>query len=129
MYGECSGLHAYEAIMGGSAILPKRWGIAQPPSHRIVRGWFTLRIPWELIASFAVGLGLICLTGYLLLVPMKLLWRLVAGGVLGALALGLINLVGMVFGFSISVNPFTAMAVGFLGLPGVVLLVILQLLM
>lgn len=115
--------------MGGSAILPKRWGIAQPPSHRIVRGWFTLRIPWELIASFAVGLGLICLTGYLLLVPMKLLWRLVAGGVLGALALGLINLVGMVFGFSISVNPFTAMAVGFLGLPGVVLLVILQLLM
>ena len=74
-------------------------GYSSTTPHRIVRGWFTLRIPWELIASFAVGLGLICLTGYLLLVPMKLLWRLVAGGVLGALALGLINLVGMVFGF------------------------------
>ena len=88
-----------------------------------------MRIPWELIASFAVGLALICLTGYLLLVPMKLLWRLLAGGVLGALALMLVNLVGALFGFSVSVNPFTAMAVGFLGLPGAVLVVVLQLLL
>ena len=88
-----------------------------------------MRIPWELIASFAVGLALICLTGYLLLVPMKLLWRLLAGGVLGALALMLVNLVGALFGFSVSVNPFTAMAVGFLGLPGAILVIILQLLL
>ena len=88
-----------------------------------------MRIPWELIASFAVGLALICLTGYLLLVPMKLLWRLMAGGVLGALALMLVNVVGALFGFSVSVNPFTAMAVGFLGLPGAVLVVVLQLLL
>ena len=88
-----------------------------------------MRIPWELIASFAVGLALICLTGYLLLVPMKLLWRLMAGGVLGALALMLVNGVGALFGFSVSVNPFTAMAVGFLGLPGAVLVVLLQLLL
>ena len=88
-----------------------------------------MRIPWELIASFAVGLALICLTGYLLLVPMKLLWRLLAGGVLGALALMLVNLVGGLFGFSVSVNPFTARAVGFLGLPGAVLVVLLQLLL
>lgn len=87
-----------------------------------------MRVPWELIASFAVGLALICLTGYLLLVPMKFLWRLLAGGVLGALALMLVNLVGALFGFSVSVNPFTAMAVGFLGLPGAILVVILQLL-
>ena len=88
-----------------------------------------MRIPWELIASFTVGLALNCLTGYLLLVPMKLLWRLMAGGVLGALALMLVNLVGALFGFSVSVNPFTAMAVGFLGLPGAILVIILQLLL
>ena len=88
-----------------------------------------MRIPWELIASFAVGLALICLTGYLLLVPMKFLWRLLAGGVLGALALMLVNLVGALFGFSVSVNHFTAMAVGFLGLPGAILVVLLQLLL
>lgn len=88
-----------------------------------------MHIPWELIASFAVGLALICLTGYLLLVPMKFLWRLVAGGVLGALALLVVNLAGSPFGFSVNINPFTALAVGFLGLPGAVLVIVLQLLL
>lgn len=88
-----------------------------------------MRIPWELIASFAAGLALICLAGYLLLVPMKFLWRLLAGGVLGALALVLVNLVGGLFGVHVQVNPFTAMAVGFLGLPGAALVVVLQLLL
>lgn len=88
-----------------------------------------MHIPWELIASFAVGLALICLTGYLLLAPMKLLWRLLAGGVLGALMLMIVNLAGSPFGFSVSVNPFTAMAVGFLGLPGAALVIVLQLLL
>jgi len=88
-----------------------------------------MRIPWELIASFAVGLALICLTGYLLLVPMKFLWRLLAGGVLGALALLLVNLAGALLGFSVNINPFTAMAVGFLGLPGAVLVIVLQLIL
>lgn len=99
------------------------------PAHRIERGWLALHIPWELIASFAVGLTLICLTGYLLLAPMKLLWRLLAGGVLGALTLLLVNLLGELLGFSVSINPFTAMAVGFLGLPGAALVIILQLLL
>lgn len=88
-----------------------------------------MRIPWELIASFAVGLTLICLTSYLLLAPMKFLWRVLAGGILGALALILFNLIARPLGFSISVNPFTAMAVGFLGLPGAILVILLQLLL
>lgn len=88
-----------------------------------------MHIPWELIVSFVIGLALICLTGYLLLVPMKFTWRLLAGGVLGALALVVVNLVGSLFGFSIAVNPFTAMAVGFLGLPGAALVIALQLLL
>lgn len=88
-----------------------------------------MHIPWELIVSFAIGLALICLTGYLLLVPMKFMWRLLAGGVLGALALAAVNFVGSLLGFSIAVNPFTAMAVGFLGLPGAALVIALQLLL
>lgn len=88
-----------------------------------------MHIPWELIAAFAVGLMLICLTGYLLLAPMKFLWRVLAGGVLGALTLMIVNLIGGLLGFSININPFTAMAVGFLGLPGAMLLIVLQLLL
>ena len=44
-----------------------------------------MQIPWELVLSFAIGLALLCLIGYLLLVPMRFMWRLVAGGVMGAL--------------------------------------------
>ena len=88
-----------------------------------------MQIPWELVLSFAIGLTLLCLVGYLLLVPMRFMWRLLAGGVLGALALMAINLLGRLVGFSVAVNPFTAMAVGFLGLPGVALVTALQLLL
>ena len=88
-----------------------------------------MRIPWELVASFAFGLALLCLIGYLLLIPRRLVWRLVAGGVMGALALWAVNLLGSLVGFSVAVNPFTAMAVGFLGLPGAALVVVLQLLL
>ena len=85
-----------------------------------------MQIPWELVLSFAIGLVLLCLIGYLLLVPMRFMWRLLAGGVLGALALMAVNVVGALVGFSVPVNPFTAMAVGFLGLPGAALVVALQ---
>ena len=88
-----------------------------------------MQIPWELVLSFAIGLVLLCLIGYLLLVPMRFMWRLVAGGVMGALALGLVNLLGGLVGFSVEINPFTAMAVGFLGLPGAALVVALRLLL
>jgi len=88
-----------------------------------------MRIPWELVASFAFGLALLSLIGYLLLIPRRFVWRLVAGGVMGALALWAVNLLGSLVGFSVAVNPFTAMAVGFLGLPGAALVVALQLLL
>ena len=88
-----------------------------------------MQIPWELVASFVIGLGLLCLIGYLLLVPMRFMWRLVAGCVLGALALLLVNAFGVLVGFRVEINPFTAMAVGFLGLPGAAMVVALQLLM
>ena len=88
-----------------------------------------MRIPWELAVSFGIGITLLCLIGYLLLVPRRFMWRLVAGGVMGALALWAVNLLGALVGFSVAINPFTAMAVGFLGLPGAALVVALKLLM
>ena len=88
-----------------------------------------MQIPWELVLSFAIGLALLCLIGALLLAPMRFMWRLLAGGVMGALALWAVNLLGALAGFSVAINPFTAMAVGFLGLPGAALVVALKLLM
>ena len=88
-----------------------------------------MRIPWELVVSFAIGLALLCLVGYLLLVPMRFMWRLAAGCVLGALTLLLVNLLGSPLGISVEINPFTAMAVGFLGIPGAAMVIALQFLM
>ena len=51
----------------------------------LAREVWCMQIPWELVLSFAIGLALLCLIGYLLLVPMRFMWRLVAGGVMGAL--------------------------------------------
>jgi len=84
-----------------------------------------MRIPWELILAFAIGMGIMCLLGYLLLVPMRFLWRLIAGSVLGAVLLMVVNAFGSLVGIEVAVNPFTAMAVGFLGLPGALLVVVL----
>ena len=85
-----------------------------------------MRIPWELVVSFALGLGLLYAIGWLLLVPMRFLWRLIAGGLMGALALWLINQLSGITGITIAINPFTALSVGFLGLPGAALVIALQ---
>ena len=85
-----------------------------------------MRIPWELVLAFGVGLALLAVISYLLLVPMRFLWRMMAGSILGALTLIVINFFGGMMNFQIALNPFTAMSVGFLGLPGVGLIVALQ---
>ena len=88
-----------------------------------------MQIPLELIFAFAIGIVLMCLLGYLLLTPRRFLWRFAAGGVLGALALCVLNFFGDMVGVTVQVNPFTALAVGFLGLPGAALVVALQVLL
>lgn len=83
-------------------------------------------IPWELVLSFAAGLAIMALLGYVLLAPMRFFWRMAAGGVLGALALWVANLFAPLTGFRVAVNPFTALTVGLLGLPGALLVGILS---
>lgn len=83
-------------------------------------------ISWELIVAFALGLTLLYLIGWLLLVPMRLMWRLMAGSLLGALALMIINRFGALLNYGLPLNPLSALAVGALGLPGVALIAALN---
>lgn len=75
-------------------------------------------LPWALAALFLMGLLLIHLVGRLLIVPGRFFWRITVSGVLGALVLAVINMLSRFTGFFIPINPFSALAVGFLGLPG-----------
>lgn len=78
------------------------------------------------VLAFLLGLVLLYIVGLLLVIPIKILTKLLVNGVIGGIALFLFNLVGGIFGISIAINPLNALIVGFLGVPGVILLLILQ---
>lgn len=81
----------------------------------------------NVIIAFAFGLLLLYIVGRVFLMPLRLVFRLIYNGIIGGVILWLINLVGSHIGFTIAINPVTALVVGFLGLPGVVLLVLFKL--
>jgi inhibitor of the pro-sigma K processing machinery len=85
-----------------------------------------LDIPFDIILAYALGLVLLYLIGWLLLVPLKLLFRFLINALLGGIALWILNLVGGLIGVTIAINPITALTVGFLGIPGLLLILLLQ---
>lgn len=78
------------------------------------------------VLAFLFGLFLLYILGMLLVVPIKLLIKLVINGVLGGILLLIVNFIGSFIGFSIVINPFTAVIAGIFGIPGVILLIVLQ---
>jgi inhibitor of the pro-sigma K processing machinery len=76
--------------------------------------------------AFAVGLLFIFIFGRLFLAPMKAILKLLYNGIIGAVALILINLAGSLINFHIAINIFSAFIVGLLGVPGLILLIILK---
>ncbi|NLP17496.1 MAG: pro-sigmaK processing inhibitor BofA [Firmicutes bacterium] len=78
------------------------------------------------IIAYGFGLFLLYLIARLLLVPVRILVRLLYNGVIGGVLLWLVNLVGGFFSIMIPINPITALTAGFLGVPGIVLLLLLQ---
>ena len=78
----------------------------------------------NVIIAYAFGIILIYLIGRMFLLPVKLVFRLIYNGIIGGVILWVVNLIGGHFGFTVPLNPITALVVGFLGLPGVVLLIL-----
>lgn len=86
----------------------------------------SLPIRPEIILYFALGLALLYGLGWLLLVPLRKVLGLIVNSVLGAIVLLAVNAIGAAWGYTILINPFTAILVGFLGVPGVALAALLQ---
>ena len=76
------------------------------------------------------GIGIIILFGLakFLTFPLKVVKELVVNAILGGLALLLINFIGGFLGINIVITPLNAILVGFLGVPGVVILLVIQML-
>ena len=71
----------------------------------------------------------ILIIGKILLFPLKKILKLVLNTVIGAAIIYIINLIGASFGFHIGLNILTSLIVGILGIPGAILLIILEIIM
>lgn len=75
--------------------------------------------------TFGGALIVIFLLGRMLLFPLKMILRLLANSLVGAVLILLINFIGMNIGIMIPINVVNAVTVGILGIPGVVMLLLL----
>ena len=75
--------------------------------------------------TFGGALILIFLLGKALLVPLKVILRLLLNSVLGAVLIIVINFIGMNIGAMIPINVVNSLTVGILGVPGVIMLLLL----
>ena len=78
-----------------------------------------------ILLAYAFGVLILYFLGYFLLVPAKLLLRLMLNSALGGLAILLINWIGGFWDVHIPLNLLSAVIVGVLGIPGVILLLFL----
>jgi len=81
---------------------------------------------YSIIIAYAFGLILLYIIGRILFMPVKFGLKLIYNGIMGGIMLWFLNIVGSYFGLHIAINPVTALVAGFLGIPGVILLVVLK---
>lgn len=86
-----------------------------------------MTIQYSVIFAYIVGIILLYILGRVLLVPMKVVLKLVYNSMLGGIALIVINFVGGLFQFHIAFNLLSAFIAGVLGIPGILLLIVLKL--
>jgi len=86
-----------------------------------------MTVNYSVILAYAVGIILLFLLGRLLLIPIKVVLKLVYNGLLGALGILLVNFIGGLVGFHLAFNVITAFVVGILGIPGLILLIAIKL--
>lgn len=76
------------------------------------------------VLVFTLSLLALFLLAPILKVPIGIVMKLIVNGLIGGLTLLLVNLVGGIFGINIAITYVTALIAGFLGLPGVLILLI-----
>jgi len=75
-----------------------------------------------ILLAYALGMFALYVVGYMFLVPIKIILRLLINSIAGAAAILLINWIGSNWDIHISLNVFSAVIVGILGVPGAILL-------
>lgn len=83
----------------------------------------------NVIITFLACIIILFIFGKIFIIPLKSIVKLIINSFLGGICIYIINIVGGSFGFHIGLNIITAMLVGFLGLPGAGLLILLKIIL
>jgi len=86
-----------------------------------------LQTTFSVILGFVLGLLIIFVVSKIFLKPIKLIMKLLLNSVLGGVLIFIINTFGGLLGIHIGLNAVTSIAVGLLGIPAVILMLLLQL--
>ena len=78
------------------------------------------------ILAYVAGLLLVFVFCRIFIRPIRWFLKVTLNGILGGLILAAINFVGGFAGITLVINPFSALMAGFLGIPGIILVVLLQ---
>ena len=79
--------------------------------------------------SFLVALIVLFLVLKIIAAPIKIIIKLMLNALAGGVVLFLINMIGASFGFVLDINWITSLIVGIFGMPGVILVILLQIVM
>ncbi len=79
--------------------------------------------------SFLIALIVLYIVLKIIAAPVKIIIKLMINAFVGGVVLFLINLVGAGFGFALNITWLTSLIVGIFGVPGVVLVILLQMVM
>ena len=82
----------------------------------------------EYLISGVFGIVILYFIVKIIKLPLKLIIKLLINGLTGLIMLSIVNFVGDSFGITVNINAFTSLIAGFLGIPGVIALIIFNLL-
>ncbi|NLJ55612.1 MAG: pro-sigmaK processing inhibitor BofA [Firmicutes bacterium] len=85
-----------------------------------------LNIDVNFVLAFFFGVLVLYILARVLYFPLRLFLRFLINALAGGLLLALFNVFGTFWGVQIGLNAVTAVVVGVMGVPGVILLLILQ---
>lgn len=83
-------------------------------------------LTWANLLAYAFGLLLLYALARILYTPLRWALTLLINGLVGGGALWALNWVGGWAGFTLPLNPLTALSIGLLGIPGLVLVTVLK---
>jgi len=78
------------------------------------------------VLAYVLGLILTFAICRIFIKPLKLLLKLLINGIIGGFILAAVNFLGGFAGVSVIINPLSALIAGVLGVPGVILVILLQ---